>query len=219
MTPLRLNVGCGHEVLPNFVNLDVRPVPGLALRADVLRLPFADASAHLIHAGSLLEHFDNPCLVLDELHRVLHPEGRLIVRVPALGTNSAHLDPTHRFLADLTQWRSILLGYCERVRIGSVGVKYRSNPLLVALQRLLILSLGFHDLGQCWILTGARKRPEPHSAFRPWWSESSALRGCVRRSQAEAETGTGPESSRCLSPFLPERPPADMPNTPFPRTL
>ncbi len=175
MTPLRLNVGCGHEVLPGFVNLDVRPVPGLSLRANVLRLPFADEAARVIHAGSLLEHFDNPCLVLDELHRVLHPQGRLIVRVPALGTNSAHLDPTHRFLADLTQWRSILLGYCERVRINSVGVKYRSNPLLVGLQRLAILSLGFHDLGQCWVLTGLRKRTQARRTFHPWWSEPTAL--------------------------------------------
>lgn len=177
MTPLRLNVGCGHEVLPGFVNLDVRPVAGLAVRADALRLPFADASAQVIHAGSLLEHFSNPCLVLDELHRVLHPSGRLIVRVPALGTNSAHLDPTHRFLADLTQWRSILLGYCDRVRLGSVGVRYRSNPLLVALQRALIVSLGFHDLAQCWILTGSRKRPTPRHTFHPWWSEPTALAG------------------------------------------
>jgi SAM-dependent methyltransferase len=173
VTPLRLNVGCGHEVLRGFVNLDVRPVPGLAVRADVLRLPFPDGSAREVRAGSLLEHFADPCLVLDELHRVLDPDGRLVVRVPALGTNAAHLDPTHRFLADLHQWRSILLGYFERVRVGSVGVKYRSSPLLVAVQRALIAGLRFHDLGQCWVLTASRKRPEP-IRFRPWWAETRA---------------------------------------------
>jgi SAM-dependent methyltransferase len=178
--PLRLNVGCGHEVLPGFVNLDVRAVPGLGLRADVLRLPFADSVASVVHAGSLLEHFADPCVVLDELHRVLRPDGRLIVRVPALGTNAAHLDPTHRFLADLTQWRAILLGYFGRVRVGSVGVKYRSNPLLVGLQRLAIAAFGFHDLGQCWVLAGMAKRPEPERVFRPWWSESATWAGAAR---------------------------------------
>lgn len=169
---LRLNVGCGHEVLPGFVNLDVRAVPGLGLRADVLRLPFADATADEIRAGSLLEHFADPCVVLDELHRVLKPDGRLVVRVPALGTNAAHLDPTHCFLADLTQWRTILLGYFDRVAIGSVGVKYRSHPLLVAIQRALIAAFRFHDLGQCWILTATRKRACPTRVFRPWWVET-----------------------------------------------
>jgi SAM-dependent methyltransferase len=160
-------------VLDGYVNLDVRSVPGLGLRADVLRLPFADGAAAEVRAGSLLEHFADPCDVLDELHRVLAPGGRLVVRVPALGTNAAHLDPTHRFLADLHQWRLILRGYFGRVRVGSVGVKYRANPLLVALQRALILGLGFHDLGQCWVLTASRKRPVPSRAFRPWWAEAA----------------------------------------------
>lgn len=176
MTPPRLNVGCGHEVLPGFVNLDLRPVPGLDLRADVLRLPFADASLSEVRAGSLLEHFADPVVVLDELHRVLRPDGRLVVRVPALGTNAAHLDPTHRFLADLAQWRTILLGHFARVRLGSVGVKYRSNPALVAIQRALIVALRFHDLGQCWVLTATRRRPRPRRVFRPWWLETQAAR-------------------------------------------
>lgn len=175
VAPLRLNVGCGHEVLAGFVNLDVRPVPGLALRADALRLPFADGSAAEVRAGSLLEHFADPCDVLDELHRVVSPGGRLVVRVPALGTNAAHLDPTHRFLADLVQWRAILLGYFARVRVGSVGVKYRSSPVLVAVQRALIATLGFHDLGQCWVLTGAAKHARPERAFRPWWREADPI--------------------------------------------
>jgi SAM-dependent methyltransferase len=185
MSPLRLNVGCGHEVLPGFVNVDLRTVPGLDLRGDVLRLPFADASAAEIRAGSLLEHFADPCDVLDELHRVLAPEGRLVVRVPALGTNAAHLDPTHRFLADLAQWRAILLGYFGRVRVGSVGVKYRSSPLLVAIQRALIAGLRFHDLGQCWILTATVKRPRPVRAFRPWWIEASPARSRALRGHRE----------------------------------
>jgi SAM-dependent methyltransferase len=175
-SPVRINAGCGGEALPGLVNLDIRPVPGIDLRADVRRLPWANASVIDVRAYSLLEHFSDPCDVLDELHRVLRPEGRLIVRVPALGTNAAHLDPTHRYLADLVHWRQLLLGYFHRVRIGSVGVRYRANPVLVALQRLLIIGLRFHDLGQCWVLTATRKRARPEHAFRPWWIESASRR-------------------------------------------
>lgn len=171
---MRINVGCGHELLAGFVNVDVRRVPGVAMLGDVLRLPLADASVDEARAGSLLEHFDDPCDVLDELHRVLRPEGRLVVRVPALGTNAAHLDPTHRYLADLAHWRGLLCGYFEHVRVGSVGVRYRASPLLVAIQRMLISLLSFHDLGQCWVLTATRKRVRTERVFRPWWAERVA---------------------------------------------
>lgn len=172
---LRLNVGCGHEVLPGFVNLDVRFVRGIDVQASVLRLPLADGQVSEARAGSLLEHFADPCEVLDELHRVLSPAGHLIVRVPALGTHSAHLDPTHCYLADLAHWRDLLLGYFEKVRVGSVGVRFRSNRLLIAIQHLLIKGLGFHDLGQCWVLTATRKRPMPERPLPPWWAETPSV--------------------------------------------
>lgn len=168
---LRINVGCGHEVLSGFTNLDCRLVPGFDLRADVLRLPFATGSVAEARAGSLLEHFDDPCLVLDELHRVLEPGGRLVIRVPALGTNAAHLDPTHRYLADLAHWRELLLGYFLQVQVSSQGVRYRTNRLLVGIQHALIRGLGFHDLGQCWVLNATRKRSRPERVFRRWWLE------------------------------------------------
>jgi SAM-dependent methyltransferase len=170
-TSLRINVGCGVEAIAGFVNIDIRGVKSVDLRADVLRLPLAKDSVFDARAYSLLEHFADPRGPLDELHRVLRPEGRLIVRVPALGTNAAHLDPTHRYLADLVHWRQLLLGYFRQVRIGSVGVKYRASPVLVALQRLLIGGLRFHDLGQCWVLTATRKRAQPERYVRLWWDE------------------------------------------------
>ena len=75
---LRINLGCGDEPFVGFVNIDLRWVPGMDLRADVLRLPMPDASVIDARAYSLLEHFSDPCGPLDELHRVLRPEGRLV---------------------------------------------------------------------------------------------------------------------------------------------
>jgi SAM-dependent methyltransferase len=173
---LRINVGCGVETIRGFVNLDIRPIPAIEVRGDVLRLPWADESVAEARACSLLEHFADPSGPLDELHRVLRPDGRLVVRVPALGTNAAHLDPTHRYLADLVHWRQLLLSYFERVGVSSVGVKYRANRGLVALQRLMISVLGFHELGQCWVLTATRKRARREPVFRPWWAEPAPER-------------------------------------------
>lgn len=170
-----INVGCGHEIVPGYWNIDVRSVDGIDFAADVNRLPLASGSVRAARAGSLLEHFDDPCAPLAELHRVLADDGRLIIRVPALGTNAAHLDPTHRFLADLVQWREILSGYFDRVQVDSIGVRYRGSPLLVAIQRVLITTLGFHDLGQCWVFTASGKRQKPERRFKPWWNDSSLM--------------------------------------------
>ncbi|MEV4503512.1 bifunctional 2-polyprenyl-6-hydroxyphenol methylase/3-demethylubiquinol 3-O-methyltransferase UbiG [Streptomyces klenkii] len=48
-------------------------------RADITRLPFADASFDVVTAGQCLEHVPDPYTVVAELCRVLRPGGTLIV--------------------------------------------------------------------------------------------------------------------------------------------
>ncbi len=56
---------------------------GLAVvRADAMRLPFADACADLVTALDVLEHLDRDGDAAAEIHRVLRPGGRLVVTVP-----------------------------------------------------------------------------------------------------------------------------------------
>lgn len=58
--------------------------PGLELvhLTDAGRLPFADASFDSISALDVIEHIADQKAALDELHRVLKPDGVLIVTVP-----------------------------------------------------------------------------------------------------------------------------------------
>lgn len=60
-------------------------VATLVLRADGLRLPFADRCFDRIIASEVLEHIDDDHGALRELSRVLRPGGRLAVTVPAEG--------------------------------------------------------------------------------------------------------------------------------------
>ncbi len=52
-------------------------------RADVRRLPFADASFDAVTAMDVIEHIDDDKAASSEILRVLRPGGRLFVTVPA----------------------------------------------------------------------------------------------------------------------------------------
>lgn len=53
-----------------------------AVRADVLRLPFADGTFDRVIASETLEHIPADSTAIAELHRVLAPGGRAVVTVP-----------------------------------------------------------------------------------------------------------------------------------------
>ncbi|MGA2071905.1 MAG: class I SAM-dependent methyltransferase [Terriglobia bacterium] len=51
--------------------------------ADGQAIPLADSSADLLSSLDVLEHLENDMVALKEFHRVLRPEGFLVVAVPA----------------------------------------------------------------------------------------------------------------------------------------
>jgi SAM-dependent methyltransferase len=167
----RLNLGSGNEPLAGFVNVDRRAVPGVQVIADVTRLPFADGGAAEVVASSLLEHFADPYSVLSEVHRVLSPDGRFVMRVPAPWSQSGLLDKTHVFLADLKLWRQILGAYFRRVRVQPEGIRYRDNKLLAALLHAAVRGLGMYEFAQTWLFRCEGTRPHPVPPYVPWWLE------------------------------------------------
>lgn len=166
-----LNIGSGYEPKTGWINADVSEAGGLVdLKADIRRLPFANAVFSQVLAESIVEHLDDPRVGLAELARVLEKEGQVEVRVPALGSHAAHLDPTHRYLADLKHWQELMFETFEQVKISSVGVRWRQSLSLVLTQRILIKVLGWHDLAQCWILRASRPRTVRLNLIAPrWW--------------------------------------------------
>jgi SAM-dependent methyltransferase len=73
----------GIDVAPLIVTEAVARNPGLeAVVADVLSLPFAEASFDVVFSGSTLDHFESASdiqMALGELRRVLRPGGTLIL--------------------------------------------------------------------------------------------------------------------------------------------
>jgi len=82
---LRLNIGCGHIPKQEYVNVDVRELPGVDVIADVTDLPFHDESVSEIYSSHLLEHFSEEILrrvVLPHWRKKLRPGGVLRTIVP-----------------------------------------------------------------------------------------------------------------------------------------
>ncbi len=88
-TRVRLNLGCGANAIPGFVNVDILPGAGVDVVADLREpLPFTDGAADLVYASHVLEHFPTEEIpsILADWRRVLRDGGLLLVAVPDLET-------------------------------------------------------------------------------------------------------------------------------------
>lgn len=169
---VRIELGCGSEPQPGTIGVDLRMTESTKVVSDVRTVGLCSECADEVYSICVLEHFDDPYTVLDEIVRLLKPDGQAVLRMPNLGTYSAHLDPTHRFLADLNLWKMILKGYFEQVTVIPVGVKYRDNWLLTLFIKFLVRILGFHELAQGWTFVCYKKKAAPARAYLGWWQEN-----------------------------------------------
>jgi ubiquinone/menaquinone biosynthesis C-methylase UbiE len=167
----RVNLGSGNEPLAGWINIDLRNVPGVQLIANAMALPIGDGTVKEVNASSLVEHFENPYAVLDEVWRVLEPTGRFTMRVPTPWSQSGLLDPTHVFLADSKLWREILHGYFTHVSAYGEGVRYRDSKLLALICHIAVRCLRMRELAQTWRFECTGKRSTTSRAYVPWWLE------------------------------------------------
>jgi predicted SAM-dependent methyltransferase len=82
---IRLNIGCGHIPIEGYVNVDMRPLPGVDMVAGVDNLPVDPASVTEIFSAHLLEHFPEEQLrrqLLPYWWSLLEPGGRFRAVVP-----------------------------------------------------------------------------------------------------------------------------------------
>lgn len=99
-----LDIGCGEGLLVEHFRQMGRDIEGLdqnyeseyVRRGDVINLPYADTSADVILLLDVFEHlsFQHQPLALSEIHRVLKPNGLLLMSIP----NLAHLNSRINFL-------------------------------------------------------------------------------------------------------------------------
>jgi predicted SAM-dependent methyltransferase len=85
--PVRLHIGAGRVRLEGWVNIDLQPLPGVDVVADVTKgLELEDERAEAIYAEHFLEHLplDAALDFLLEAYRVLRPGGWMRLSTPNL---------------------------------------------------------------------------------------------------------------------------------------
>lgn len=96
---MRLNLGCGRDVLPGWVNVDASDQLGPGVEVwdlDEHPWPFDTGSVSEIRAVDIYEHLDNPVGFMVEAHRVLEPGGMLRIQTAYWQCMDGYTDPTHR---------------------------------------------------------------------------------------------------------------------------
>ena len=93
----KLNIGCGTDIRLGWVNLDSADISGVDVVHDIekLPLPFEDNTFDEILCQDVLEHVEY-IPVLQDLHRILKPDGEITIQVPHFTSRNNFIDPTHK---------------------------------------------------------------------------------------------------------------------------
>ncbi|GEP01874.1 hypothetical protein GCM10007887_38690 [Methylobacterium haplocladii] len=109
---VRLNLGCGHIPLPDYLNVDFRDLPGVDVVADAGDLPFEPGTVSEITSQHVLEHFPEEHLrrLLPYWHSLLKPKGVFRAVVP---DGEAMLAEQAKGAYSFEHFRSVLFGAQE----------------------------------------------------------------------------------------------------------
>jgi SAM-dependent methyltransferase len=121
LNPEMLNLGCGNDILEGWINVDRNPSQKGKVKIHDLRLipyPFRDSSVDIVLMNHVLEHFDNPIEIIDEIYRILRDGGIFIARVPHYSNAASWCDITHKRAFSVMTLRHFCLEYwCSQYNV------------------------------------------------------------------------------------------------------
>jgi SAM-dependent methyltransferase len=96
---IKVNLGCGHDYLNGWVNVDYSPEVKTDICMDLdsktIKIPLNDCSVDLVFASHILEHIRELIPLKKELARIMAPGAKLIIIVPYYTSMDAWGDDTH----------------------------------------------------------------------------------------------------------------------------
>lgn len=135
-----LDVGCGINKFPGAIGIDRNLHTNADVICDLDRFPypFQDSSFASLRAIHVIEHVADVIRTMEEFHRLLLPDGRLVMATPHYTDFSSFCDPTHRWHLNSFSFRYFGedhagFGYYSQVRFREISVHVK----LLALWRWL----------------------------------------------------------------------------------
>ena len=100
-TGIRLDIGCGENKQPGFIGIDYRKLPGVDIVHDLEKFPWPIKSNSVLIAiaSHVVEHIQPTHGIfidfMNEVWRVLVPDGEFAIVTPYGGSPGYWQDPTH----------------------------------------------------------------------------------------------------------------------------
>ena len=113
-TPFKLDIACGQNKTPGFFGIDIAKAEGVDLVYDLEKFPWPipDNSVDEATCSHYIEHTKDIIAFMDEVHRILKPGAKILIRAPYYNGVRAWQDPTHtRVISEATflyynkEWR------------------------------------------------------------------------------------------------------------------
>jgi SAM-dependent methyltransferase len=92
------DIGCGPIKLDGYIGIDLKELPGVDIIHDLNNIPWPIQrnSADLVIASHVIEHVDNAIEFMEEIHAILKPGGKAVIKYPHFSQRCAFQDPTHK---------------------------------------------------------------------------------------------------------------------------
>src|SRR4030042_3275638 len=122
--PIILNLGCGFDKKPQWINVDGYEScnPDVLWDLNKVPLPWEDKSVDSIQAWHIFEHLKNWWAVFEDCARILKPGGFLEIHVPDESSSSALGWRDHCNVFTLNSWHGSI-GYRHGTNAWAKGVK------------------------------------------------------------------------------------------------
>lgn len=116
-TMMDLDIGCRDRKRKGSIGIDIKRFDN-DLIADAHKLPFRDKTFRIIQLFEVFEHLHNPLFALQEIHRVLKDDGKMLVTIPNvqyikriiryIKREEISQDQDHIFCWSLSEFRNFL---------------------------------------------------------------------------------------------------------------
>ncbi|MFC1489372.1 class I SAM-dependent methyltransferase [Thermodesulfobacteriota bacterium] len=161
-----INLGSGPQHFhgrKDIINIDVFAFDEVDIVADACDLPIEDQSVDFVINIAMLEHVDNPGAVINEICRILKPEGEVLAYAP-------FMQPYHAAPTDYYRWThqglKELFSSFDAINVF-VGCGPTSGMLYVLEEWLATLfSFGSRTLHDVWFIKIKIKESHGNYCFR-----------------------------------------------------